>query len=305
MSFALLWFALAPTKAHAQIDTNSILQQGSGFSVTHTVGFEAMGCTDERYITIFPDTNLFFCLRIQNDSGVTLTTHYMTRTITTTRKLPMQSIITTERYTLTFPLKSGARYTLTRDVLSTTFKIPESFALQSVRDNVQVDVDFSSSSEDAASLNSIRVQDQSSATVTVWTDQVYLPLVQTVSPFAGQRSLWQTQNITSYTYTLHIRCFCVPPAQGIVIVQDNQIVSVLDPETHDPFDRNAWKVRFKTINELFELLDEMVSSADQIDVDFHQTLGYPTNIDIDYMKEMVDDEISYNVNNLTPIEIVQ
>jgi hypothetical protein len=56
---------------------------------------------------------------------------------------------------------------------------------------------------------------------------------------------------------------------------------------------------FETINDLFNIIDAAkAQDAYKLEYEFDKTLGYPTRIEIDYLGNAVDDEISYQIDSL-------
>lgn len=92
------------------------------------------------------------------------------------------------------------------------------------------------------------------------------------------------------------------------MVKADTIHAVLDPETGEPLRDpqtdelvlQKYPESFLTIDELFGVIENTREKADELDVEYNQQLGYPEFIAIDYMKEAIDDEVSYKVDNFEP-----
>lgn len=124
--------------------------------------------------------------------------------------------------------------------------------------------------------------------------------------FKTSRNLWQEQKIESYSFEFSKLCYCgglFNPAT--IIVEADTIHAVLDPETAEPLRDpqtqelvlTKYPESFLTIDELFEVIENAREKADKLNVEYDQNLGYPIHIEIDYIKEAVDDEVTYKVNN--------
>lgn len=120
--------------------------------------------------------------------------------------------------------------------------------------------------------------------------------------FAKNKALWQKQGIENYSFTYSKYCFC-PGLQkpATIVVKADTIHAVIDPETNepirDPQTQELMRVKFpnsfQTINELFEVIGNAREKADKLNVEYNQKVGYPKSVEIDYIEEAVDDEVSY------------
>ena len=111
-----------------------------------------------------------------------------------------------------------------------------------------------------------------------------------------QREIWAEEGISDYTMTVEIGCFCPPEQQGPfeVTVVDGKLDDVMmGGETADPSNRD-----FFTVTGLFSTIEEH-ADADEIDITYSPS-GYPTTIDVDPSREIVDEEFRIDVRTLTP-----
>lgn len=124
--------------------------------------------------------------------------------------------------------------------------------------------------------------------------------------FRANQNLWQEQNVENYSFEFSKLCYCgglFNPAT--IVVKADTIHAVLDPETGEPLcDPQTGELvlpnypnSFKTIDELFDVIENAREKADELNVEYNQEFGYPQFITIDYMKEAIDDEVSYKVDN--------
>lgn len=110
------------------------------------------------------------------------------------------------------------------------------------------------------------------------------------SELAAARQRWTEHRPTSYTYTLARDCFCTPEMRGpvVITVQDGAVVSRVYVSTGSPV-AAAYQSLFPPIEGVFNLVDEAIrQDVEQLDVDYHRTLGYPVNIAIDLHLRPVD-----------------
>ena len=107
---------------------------------------------------------------------------------------------------------------------------------------------------------------------------------------AAARRQWTENGPQSYSYTLARSCECLPEQTGpvVITVQDGAVVSRVYASTGTPV-ATAYQSLFPSIEGVFDLVDEAIrQGAEQLDVDYHRTLGYPVNIAINLHLRPVD-----------------
>ncbi len=112
---------------------------------------------------------------------------------------------------------------------------------------------------------------------------------------------WQDAGISHYRYNLFIGCFCVfnEDMPLVVEVQDGKVVSMayqsgkeIDASSRELFDKYA------TIERIFsELETDINGKADEVTVTYDPTYGFPTKVNIDFIKNAADDELALTVSN--------
>jgi len=132
---------------------------------------------------------------------------------------------------------------------------------------------------------------------------VFIALALTACSFGSQnersrnQDKWQNANITYYQFELNVGCFCAFRSQMPVTVevQNGKIDSIIAPDgtviTSD--DPNYETIsRYATMDRLFsELESDSVKGADEVTVTYDPTYGFPSEINIDFIKNAVDDEL--------------
>ena len=116
------------------------------------------------------------------------------------------------------------------------------------------------------------------------------------------RQRWQSAGITHYRFTLFIGCFCpfsdqmpitVEVQNGEVIsmkASDGTPIAATDPG-YETFSRHA------TIDRIFSTLEAgLAGDADEVTVTYDPTYGFPSEINFDYIKNAMDDELSLSVS---------
>lgn len=121
------------------------------------------------------------------------------------------------------------------------------------------------------------------------------------SEIEQHKEKWQDADISHYRYNLFISCFCVfnEDMPLIIEVQDGKVVSMefqsgkeIDPSLHELFDKYA------TIDRLFaELEAGLNGAADKAVVEYDPTYGFPTKADIDFVEEVIDEELYLTISN--------
>ena len=124
------------------------------------------------------------------------------------------------------------------------------------------------------------------------------------SEMQTNRDKWNAAKVTHYTFELIVSCFC--PFSEImpitVEVQDGKIVSMTDVNGKAVEGEFAQYIEeAASIERLFALAEKNASEAEEIKVTYDAQYGFPTAINIDFIKMAVDDEISYYVNNFKPL----
>jgi hypothetical protein len=119
------------------------------------------------------------------------------------------------------------------------------------------------------------------------------------------RQKWQDAAISHYRYEVSIGCFCpwgtLMPLH--VEVKDGQVVSLTDKDGN-PVPENFAETFNKaaTIEDLFAVAETALNDADEVQMEYDPTYGFPTTISIDYIKAAVDDEIGYSVTGFEVIK---
>lgn len=124
------------------------------------------------------------------------------------------------------------------------------------------------------------------------------------SELERRRQQWERQGIDSYEYELNIACFCpyFGPVQ-ITVRADTVAALAFDPPPDLPPPTEAQSAFYdRTVDDLFDVIERAFrQGADDLEVEYHDALGYPTRISIDYYENALDDEIGYTVYSLTPL----
>lgn len=114
-----------------------------------------------------------------------------------------------------------------------------------------------------------------------------------------QRAIWEAQQLDSYVFETRRVCFCAFVGWLEVSVSDGTVdqINALGEE-----DVPAWAIaEYPTVDELFDILEEAVAQdAAQIEVTWHESMGYPESFYIDYSKNVADEELGHDIRSLIP-----
>ncbi len=101
---------------------------------------------------------------------------------------------------------------------------------------------------------------------------------------------WNSARVQDYTVVVQHLCFCGYVRPVRVTVRSGVLVSSVDAESGEPVPSYA---TVRDIAGLFTLIREAIDEgADRLDVTYHAQLGYPTLINIDYVTNAIDDELT-------------
>lgn len=123
----------------------------------------------------------------------------------------------------------------------------------------------------------------------------------------ASRAVWRAGELTNYEYSYQRVCECHPDesADTIVTVRGGVVVGVryarpgydeqiaLEPE------KLSW---YRTIEDLFSLVATAESSAATVRVTYDAQHGFPRSIYIDYVTDLVGDEVELAVTRFEPLE---
>ncbi len=108
--------------------------------------------------------------------------------------------------------------------------------------------------------------------------------------FDASLQLWQDAGPADYRYTFQRLCFCIDIRAVEIEVRAGAIVSVTVIETNEQLAASEFS-RFETVEGLFAVVrDAMERPAEVLEVTYHPTLGYPTQINVDYSLNIADEE---------------
>jgi hypothetical protein len=117
------------------------------------------------------------------------------------------------------------------------------------------------------------------------------------------RLRWAVNGYDSYSYELLRSCFCGYPAVGervVVVVHTGLVVSAWLASTGELLPPSTLG-SFPTVEDLFDIAEDAVREADRHDLRYDERLGYPYLLDIDWIVNAIDDEITIRAEAVIPI----
>jgi len=113
-----------------------------------------------------------------------------------------------------------------------------------------------------------------------------------VNHLGEQRALWASQDLTDYTFDVTKVCDWLCMGDVRVTVKDGVITGVTELASEVARDPDT----FRTINGLFDLVQDAYNrNAHEVQVEFDPSRGYPTQIWIDYVRMIADEEMGFTL----------
>ncbi|MEO8464042.1 MAG: DUF6174 domain-containing protein [Gammaproteobacteria bacterium] len=124
--------------------------------------------------------------------------------------------------------------------------------------------------------------------------------------FDAARAKWRAAKLGNYEYGYHKFCECHrdSPPETVVSVRDGKVVNVRHRPAGSTTEVPAAEKNFEyywTVDGLFELIAAAQQRHVEIRAQYDSTLGYPTEIYIDYDKNLIGDELDVRLTAVTPL----
>lgn len=123
------------------------------------------------------------------------------------------------------------------------------------------------------------------------------------SPLAGSeldrnRQKWIRAGIHHYRFEINVGCFCAFTQRMplTIEVKDGLLLSMAysDGKTVPQDERQPF-ANYQTIDSLFDFTASAISDADQIQIEYDPKYGYPASVQIDFIRNAADDELSLSI----------
>jgi uncharacterized protein DUF6174 len=115
-------------------------------------------------------------------------------------------------------------------------------------------------------------------------------------------ALWHSQGVTSYRFEYRHVCFCPPPYTDpvTIVVRNGAIASVTYLGNGQPVP-DAILPHYLTVDQLFALGRQALKQAASTTLAYDPRMGYPTRLEVDWRREIADDEGFHQASNVQAI----
>jgi hypothetical protein len=115
----------------------------------------------------------------------------------------------------------------------------------------------------------------------------------------ANRAKWEQIAPASYSYVLQRSCFCGTEMSAPVriTVVNGVRQSAVYVESGAPM-RSDWLHFFPTMEGLFDMLEEEIREADEIEITYDAARGNPTLVSVDAMENAIDDEYGLTISQV-------
>lgn len=105
--------------------------------------------------------------------------------------------------------------------------------------------------------------------------------------------------MSDYDFELLIGCFCRYDGTLLVRVRAGTVTSATRMADGSALSA-AELADVPSVGELFDIARQALAEADEVEVAYHPTLGYPTSLAIDWQENAADDEVFYTAAAVMP-----
>ncbi|HYR11504.1 MAG TPA: DUF6174 domain-containing protein [Longimicrobium sp.] len=120
------------------------------------------------------------------------------------------------------------------------------------------------------------------------------------------RTLWDTKDVSSYSYILELQCFCASASElaPVLVTVTNGTVTSLQYWDESPSKRTPAPAAifgpYDTVEELFDFIaDAIDQDADVLQVGYDAEYGFPNVVNVDYESGGSDQRLFF-VTQFTP-----
>lgn len=131
----------------------------------------------------------------------------------------------------------------------------------------------------------------------------FFRMAATPSQVAERNRNWEERGLTHYRFRYERICFCPPHIflSAVVTVRDGVVVAVEDIKSLGMPVANPGNAEFKSIEQLFALIEERSADHELVAVGFNDVLDYPERIETEFSERMTDDVESFRASDLVAL----
>ncbi|HJQ69495.1 MAG TPA: DUF6174 domain-containing protein [Blastocatellia bacterium] len=114
------------------------------------------------------------------------------------------------------------------------------------------------------------------------------------------RRKWDSKTTKNYQYEFQRVCFCLPAytKRVKITVREGVAEQIQQANTGDAVDKAQYELYF-TVDQLFDYIQAAIDKkAHLVKVNYDAEWGYPTVVEIDYIKNAIDDEMRFKTGKL-------
>tara|TARA_Y100001935_G_scaffold196819_1_gene164929 strand:- start:35457 stop:35963 length:507 start_codon:yes stop_codon:yes gene_type:complete len=134
---------------------------------------------------------------------------------------------------------------------------------------------------------------------------------QQITELNEARDLWEKVS-ADYSEGYQVRyqrlCFCYFTEEVWMQADSDSVLYILNPDggglmylehgEEQTYVLDEIPDTFKTVDQLFEIIEDATSRAEMLEVSYDQEKGYPNTINIDYSSDIADEEVSFRLSDL-------
>jgi len=113
---------------------------------------------------------------------------------------------------------------------------------------------------------------------------------------SSNRKKWDAYQDGDYNFVLLRGCFCILGGPHWVQVVDHQVDVAISTNTNQPVPADDLQY-IESVSDVFDMIEEALESADSIEIEYSE-FGYPLSVNIDWIKQAIDDEMFITISNL-------
>ena len=116
------------------------------------------------------------------------------------------------------------------------------------------------------------------------------------------RARWESAGVDSYEMTVRRLCECTLGWEPVrVTVDDGEVVSRIVLSSGDPVPGSLAQY-YPDVPGLFAIIEQaFADGADGLRFEFHPSYGFPAAIAIDWVRDLVDDEVTYRAEDFASL----
>lgn len=114
------------------------------------------------------------------------------------------------------------------------------------------------------------------------------------------RRKWESKATKNYQYEFQRICFCLPASTRRVkiTVREGVAENIRRADSGDAVDKAQYELYY-TVDQLFDYIQAAIDKkAHLVRVTYDPEWGYPTLVEIDYIRNAMDDEMRFKTGNL-------